>query len=203
MSTIGDELTVLLAAMGGRLRFAEPAAEPVPPKPRDLYGVPATYRWLDGASSLAGLVGWPNVEKLRLIARQRPRMACIHGRRSGTGKTASAILLARGLAPDGIGYFVRVSELVSSLSETGWGQTSEQIQRARGARVLVLDDLGIEQASEASRAAVCDLVWRRADSDRAGRVTIVTTSLTPDELTRRYGDGMARRLHQLASVEIA
>jgi DNA replication protein DnaC len=130
-------------------------------------------------------------------------MACIHGRRSGTGKTASAILLARGLAPDGIGYFVRVSELVSSLSETGWGHTSEQIQRARGARVLVLDDLGIEQASEASRAAVCDLVWRRADSDRAGRATIVTTSLSPDELTRRYGDGMTRRLHQLASVEIA
>lgn len=202
MSTLGDELRTIMAAMGPRLRLVEP--EPEQPKgPIDIHGVPSTYEWARTADGLAKLVGWPAVEKLRQIARQRPRMACLWGSRSGTGKTASAVLLARGLAPDGCGYFLRATELAASMAETGYGSVPDTVHRARGTRVLVLDDLGIEAAHESVRAAMCDLVWRRADSERPGRVTVVTTSLSPDELTRRYGDGMTRRLHQLASLELA
>lgn len=199
MSSLGDELTVMLTAIGQRLRLEERAEEPTR-RPRDLTGSPGSYGWLHEAGALSRLVGWPTADKLRLIASQRPRMACLWGKRSGIGKTASAVALARVISPDGIGLFVRSTELVASIQEAGWGSVPELVHRARTTGLLVLDDLGIEQASEPARAALCDLVWRRAD--RARGTTIVTTSLSPDEVTRRYGDGMTRRLHELASVEI-
>ena len=189
----------MLSAMGQRLRLEERPAEPTR-RPRDLTGAPGSYGWLHEPGALSKLVGWPTADKLRLVASQRPRMACLWGKRSGVGKTASAVALARVLSPDGIGLFVRSTELVASIQEAGWGSVPELVHRARTTGLLVLDDLGIEQASEPARAALCDLVWRRADRPRG--TTIVTTSLSPDETTRRYGDGMTRRLHEAASVEI-
>jgi hypothetical protein len=198
---IGDELLQIMAALGQRVRLEPP--QPAPPEPpRDLYGAPRSYEWARTAEGIAPCIGWPAIEELRGYSRSKPRVVVIWGNRSGIGKTAAALLLARGLAPDGIGYFVRCTEIVASLQEAGYGSTPDQLHRARGTRVLVLDDLGIEAATEANRAAMCDLVWRRADSERPGRCTIVTTSLGPDELTRRYGDGMTRRLHAQAALHL-
>lgn len=198
---LGDELLHIMTALGQRVRLEEP--KPAPPEPpRDLYGAPRSYEWARTAAGIEPCIGPVALQRLREMGRDKPRVVVIWGNRSGIGKTAAALLLARGLAPDGIGYFVRATEIVASMQEAGYGSTPDQVHRARGTRVLVLDDLGIEAATEANRAAMCDLVWRRADSERPGRTTIVTTSLGPDELTRRYGDGMTRRLHAQASVEI-
>lgn len=169
---------------------------------RDLHGTPATYGWATGGSALEGLLGADAVARLRAAVRERPRMLTIWGERSGVGKTASAVAASRALSPDGRGQFVRASALVESMREMPYGQTSEAMSRARSTVLLVLDDLGIEAQSEQAREWLCELVWRRADHERPGRVTIVTTSLSPDQVSQRYGDGMSRRLFQAASIHL-
>jgi DNA replication protein DnaC len=84
----------------------------------------------------------------------------------------------------------------------GYGHTSDAMHRARSTGLLVLDDLGIEAVTEQNREWLCELVWSRADSERRGRITVVTTSLGPDAISARYGDGMSRRLFQLASIHL-
>lgn len=169
---------------------------------RDLHGTPATYGWVTGGSALEGLLGADAVARLRAAVRERPRVLTIWGERSGVGKTASAVAASRALSPDGRGQFVRASALVESMREMPYGQTSDVMARARSTVLLVLDDLGIEAQSEQAREWLCELVWRRADHERPGRVTIVTTSLSPDQVSARYGDGMSRRLFQAASIHL-
>jgi hypothetical protein len=137
MSSLGDELTVMLTAIGQRLRLEERPAEPAR-RPRDLTGAPGSYGWLYEPGALSRLVGWTTADKLRLIASQRPRMACLWGRRSGVGKTASAVAIARVLSPDGVGLFVRSTELVASIQEAGWGSVPELVHRARTTGLLGL-----------------------------------------------------------------
>lgn len=169
---------------------------------RDLPGVPSTYGWARRGADLEPLLGADAVARLRSAVLARPRVLTIWGERSGVGKTASAVAASRALSPEGRGFFVRAAALVESMREAGYGQTSDAMHRARSTGLLVLDDLGIEAASEQNREWLCELVWSRADSEKRGRVTVVTTSLGPDAISARYGDGMSRRLFQLASIHL-
>jgi hypothetical protein len=63
------------------------------------------------------------------------------------------------------------------------------IAALRRAAILVLDDLGLEPT--AATALVADVLIERCDMHRQ---TLVTTSLDPEAVGHRYGEGVLRRL---------
>ena len=63
--------------------------------------------------------------------------------------------------------------------------------RARNANLLVLDDLGKEEATKTGMAAVCDVIAKRYDDKSPA---IVTTELTLPDIEARYGRYLAERL---------
>lgn len=67
------------------------------------------------------------------------------------------------------------------------------LQAAVDAPLLILDDLGAEDRTEPVAAKLRRLLWRRHDGDGA-RATVVTSGLSADQISSRYGDAMARRL---------
>lgn len=107
----------------------------------------------------------------------------------GCGKTTAA---AWGVAWHG-GRFVKAIELLRAglyPSDPGFWP------RLQGAKLLAVDDLGTEplDAKGFGLAAISDLMDQRYDG---ARKTIVTTNLTPDELRRRFGERMWRRLAEV------
>ena len=70
-----------------------------------------------------------------------------------------------------------------------------EIQRAMRAPVLLLDDLG-RDADIKSNPVSSIIAERHAEE----RVTWITTELTPAGIAERYGDGIARRVCENASV---
>ena len=71
----------------------------------------------------------------------------------------------------------------------------ELLARALRADLLVLDDLGSERNVPSN--PVPDVIFERHADDRA---TWVTTWMTPEKLTERYGDGIARRVFERAVI---
>jgi hypothetical protein len=78
----------------------------------------------------------------------------------------------------------------------GHGEPAE-VERALLTGLLVLDDLGSERNSTTN--AVPDVIFERAYS---GLPTWVTTWMTPEQVTLRYGDGVARRLYEADRVVV-
>ena len=72
----------------------------------------------------------------------------------------------------------------------GHGEAPE-VEQAFAAGLCVLDDLGSERNTAMN--AVPDVLYARA---LEGRPTWVTTWMTPEAVTQRYGDGIARRLFE-------
>lgn len=96
--------------------------------------------------------------------------------------------------------FVRCPELGEAAAHRGFGSPEPRIVRAaRHATVLVLDDLGVENTSEASAALVREVIHAR----HARRAPLLVTSgFTLEELTTRYGSGIARRLREEAVFDL-
>ncbi len=63
------------------------------------------------------------------------------------------------------------------------------------ASVLVLDDLGRDEDIKSNPVPAII-----ADRHAEKRVTWITTELTPAEIAKRYGDGIARRICENAAV---
>ena len=70
-----------------------------------------------------------------------------------------------------------------------------EIRRAMRAPVLLLDDLGKD--ADIKSNPVPAVIAERHDEER---VTWITTELTPPAIVKRYGDGIARRICENASV---
>ena len=115
----------------------------------------------------------------------------------GNGKTHIAVGL--GKLACGLGYsaaFVTLADTLEDLRAT-YGQPHSLVQADNPLAALlevdwlVLDDLGIEGDSTWVKEKVYQLVNRRW---LARRPMIVTTNKSPEELTRRYGEGVVSRL---------
>jgi DNA replication protein DnaC len=66
------------------------------------------------------------------------------------------------------------------------------VDRAIGATLLVLDDLGMDvEVFRTSGSAVREVLYER---HAAYKPTIVTTYLTAPDLAKHYGQGLSRRL---------
>lgn len=103
------------------------------------------------------------------------QMAVVSGRRNGTGKTTTAIAIAREIVSRSLcsGAYVYASDALSRASY----MYDEVIQELVSPRVLVIDDVGVSQAGMSDRQKdafhyVIDQRW--ADPDK---ITIITTNL--------------------------
>jgi DNA replication protein DnaC len=120
---------------------------------------------------------------------------------SGSGKTSLACALLRAWEqadPRRRGAFVPAWRLGVVRAQHGLGNGEPpEVERALSTRLLVLDDLGSERNTATN--AVPDVLFERA---YAGRPTWVTTWMTPEQVSQRYGDGIARRLYEAGRVVV-
>lgn len=65
-----------------------------------------------------------------------------------------------------------------------WGDGAAKIASWRETMLLVLDDLGVEDASDRTNALLDDLVNHRSEN---GLATIITTNVGPGAFVKRYG----------------
>lgn len=114
---------------------------------------------------------------------------------SGSGKTSLACALLRtweARHPRRRAVFVPAWRLGVARAQHGLGQgEAPEVEQAFTAGLCVIDDLGSERNTAMN--AVPDVIFARA---LEGRPTWITTWMTPDAVTQRYGDGVARRLFE-------
>lgn len=119
---------------------------------------------------------------------------------SGSGKTSlvTAMFIAADFVPDINAAPMHVSAYqlarARAVHPLGSGE-APLVEAALGAPLLVLDELGGEDAAHAS--AVKDVLHERHAQERP---TWVTTGVTPAEIGARYGGGIARRVFEDAKV---
>lgn len=119
----------------------------------------------------------------------------------GLGKTFLSASVARIVAASPAGYSVAydtVSGLLSafesekfSRAEEAQSDAASRVRQLTGCDLLILDDLGTEMPTSFSAAALYSLLDGRL---RGGRSTIISTNLTRDQITERYGAALASRL---------
>lgn len=168
--------------------------------------IPNHFRWARfGAPELAQRVTPSALEAALEIVRSRrlPKALAIVGKAS-TGKTSLACALLRRVH-DAVGpksdevlvakaasaMFVSSSEMIHETRYLERGAEPRLMRRALGASLLVLDDVGLHNDPE---NLVRTLLEARAN---ASQPTIVTTAFTRETMTRRYGDGLSKRLYQV------
>jgi DNA replication protein DnaC len=111
----------------------------------------------------------------------------------GTGKTFLAACIANDVLSQG--YRVRLTNF-AALADEMWSvpDKAEYIADLCRYELLILDDLGVERKSEYMQEMVYKIVNARYV---AGAPVIVTTNLTPDELTKTADMGYARTYDRL------
>lgn len=122
------------------------------------------------------------------------QMAVVSGRKNGTGKTTTAIAIAREIVSESLcsGAYVYASDALSRASY----MYDEVIQELVSPRVLVIDDVGVSKADMSDRQRdafhyIIDQRW--ADPDK---ITIITTNLpfTSTEIETGLSDYVGRAL---------
>jgi hypothetical protein len=128
---------------------------------------------------------------------------------SGTGKTTLAVALLRALFESKIAAhpLTRDDDVDAILRDCRFAHAHRlgsaalvpgdpaEIKRAMRASVLLLDDL--DKDADIKSNPVPALI---ADRHAEGRMTWITTELTPAGIAARYGDGIARRICENAFV---
>lgn len=162
-----------------------------------LRSVPTSYAW-------ASLDAPELAKRVRGLAAAKAQAPAILGAErvvfigpTGAGKTSLAVALLRWLLPElgGDGLFVHAFRLADAKSKQRLGEESPTITAATCCRVLLLDDLGNEPKTELS--AIPSVVFER---HAEAAQTWVTTPFGPEEIARRYGDGVSRRIYERALV---
>lgn len=111
----------------------------------------------------------------------------------GTGKTFLAACIANAVIDQG--YKVRMTNF-STVADELWSakEKATYIADLCNYPLLILDDLGVERKSEYMQEMVYKVINARYAS---GKPVIITTNLTPDELTKADEMGYARTYDRL------
>ena len=138
------------------------------------------------------------VQAARLYAEQFPQhlrdgMGLLYYGGVGTGKTFLAACIANAVLAQG--YKVKMTNFATVADEM-WAVPDKAAYIADLAKypLLILDDLGVERKSEYMQEMVYKIVNARYV---AGNPVIVTTNLTPDELTKTADMGYQRTYDRL------
>lgn len=157
--------------------------------------IPRAYLWATfDAPLLAERVAM--LERHRAKLMELPPRAVLVGP-AGSGKSSVLAAMVRlGASRGRWPRFAHAFELARAraVHRLGDGEP-EQVTRCMNADILALDDLGNERKTELS--AVEDVVFERHAEDLP---LWVTTPFGPDELAKRYGDGLARRVYERSAV---
>jgi DNA replication protein DnaC len=130
---------------------------------------------------------------------------------AGSGKTSLAVSIAHRRASLQVatqhpscpypefrtwrGSFITSMELARARSQHRLGEGEAlSIRAAVGARLLILDELGAEIGRD---SATAEVIHRRHEQDRD---TIYTTPFSLSDLSKKYGDGICRRLFEGGTV---
>lgn len=106
-----------------------------------------------------------------------------------------SVAIVMAIGPELPGLFVSAIDLGVARAHERLGREAPLVERAMGAPLLVLDDLGAEQLTALS--AVGDVIHKR----HAGMMpTIISTGFAEQGIAARYGDGIARRVFEGAVV---
>lgn len=136
---------------------------------------------------LARLVGSANLEKARSIALGRGWVTA-YSPRSGAGKTSLVAAMVRERARRDV-VWTTARALATASAYAKLGEEPPALAAARGAGLLVVDELGTE--ADRFGASVADVVMDRHDLRRD---VWITTPHTGAQLAARYGSGLVRRL---------
>jgi hypothetical protein len=117
---------------------------------------------------------------------------------SGAGKTTLGCAMFRWRASvkgeRNTFMHARALGLARSQHPLGEGEAPAVVQ-ALGARILLLDDVGLEV--HVATSAIADVLFERYAHKRP---TWVTTAMTEADMSQRYGDGIARRVFEGARI---
>ena len=116
----------------------------------------------------------------------------------GLGKTFLSACIARVVSEDGFSVVYDTAGHVFSQFESAKfrrdddGDTAgEDVERCMNCDLLILDDLGTEMTTSFVQSALYQLLNGRL---LAGKSTVISTNLDPEELGRRYGAPLLSRL---------
>lgn len=120
----------------------------------------------------------------------------------GSGKTLAMNLLIKGLIHLGYDCYATTFASMIELFTAGWRSPEEQRWFQRKivqSDVLLLDDLGreLKRNSKLSESTFDDVLRTRVQS---GKVTFITTNLTPDEMDDGYGSAVLSLLQESSVV---
>ena len=115
---------------------------------------------------------------------------------TGTGKTHISTAIAREIIP--MGYDVIydsihniVSDFESDKFRSGYSQQEQKSEKYLECDLLIIDDLGTEFTNQFSISCIYNLLNTRANH---GKSTIISTNLSPDELSSKYEGRIYSRL---------
>lgn len=158
--------------------------------------IPQRYAWaVFDSPLLAGRVRPASAIAKAQAAATAPSVVILGS--AGTGKTSLACALLRLTAETSAtrGRFVSAFALAKARQEHPLGNgEAPVIDRALKAKLLLLDELGAEFAHN---TAVQEVIHERHADELP---TIYTSGFDSDELAKRYGDGIARRIFEGATV---
>ena len=114
---------------------------------------------------------------------------------TGLGKTFLSACIARVVSDGGFSvvYDTAIS-IFAKLENDKFRpdeETAAEVRRCEGCDLLILDDLGTEMTTSFVQSALYQLVNGRMI---AGRSTIISTNLAPEELGQRYGAAILSRI---------
>ena len=114
---------------------------------------------------------------------------------TGLGKTFLSACIARVVSESGFSvvYDTAIS-IFAKLENDKFRpdeETAAEVRRCEGCDLLILDDLGTEMTTSFVQSALYQLANGRMI---AGRSTIISTNLAPEELGQRYGAAILSRI---------
>jgi DNA replication protein DnaC len=116
---------------------------------------------------------------------------------TGLGKTFLAACIARSVSERGYSVvYDTIPSIFALLEDEKFGKgdaetAAERAKRLRGCELLIADDLGTEMQTSFTNAALYELVNSRLI---ARKRTIITSNLSPEDVTRRYSAQIASRI---------
>ena len=113
----------------------------------------------------------------------------------GLGKTFLSACIAREVSGDGHSVVYDTAQHIFSRFEaqkfTSEESANDDVSRILRCDLLIIDDLGTELTTEFVRSAFYQIVNTRLMTNKK---TIISTNLSPAELSRRYGANILSRI---------